>query len=61
MICMMNDLFLMNMIDIPTHKDNNIIDLILVNDIDFISDIWTDENNKIFWPQNRELYSRCYE
>ena len=41
---MLNEICLLNTVDFPTHKDNNILDLILTNDSDFITDVWSDEN-----------------
>lgn len=43
-VIMLNDLCLLNMVEFPTHKDNNILDLILTNDSDFIINVWPDEN-----------------
>ena len=45
-VSMMSELFLLNVVNVPTHKDNNILDLVLTNDIDMISSLRVDENEK---------------
>ena len=45
-VMMLSELCLLNMVDFPTHKDNNILDLILTNDSDFVISVWPDENIK---------------
>ena len=39
-------LFLLNLVNVLTHKDNNILDLMLTNDIDLISGLRTEDNVK---------------
>ena len=37
---------LLNVVEFPTHKDNNVLDLILTNDSDFIINVRPEENIK---------------
>ena len=43
---MVSELLLLNVVIVPTHKDNDILYLVLTNDIDMISGLKVEENEK---------------